>query len=253
MASFLSDPSFLAAHEAPLEFRFQSSVGHEVTFTTPAGASVGGGYYVPQRVGVKVGLVMVHEWWGLNDYIKREAVRLHEATGYAVLAVDLYDGHVASTPDEAGKLMAAVDQHAASYTVTSAVRALKRGTFGPAVAKVGSIGWCFGGGWSLQTAIQGGPDVKACVMYYGYPDLTPGDLSKLHGPVLMMEALKDKWITPQVVAKFKTAMKSAGKSLTVRTYSADHAFANPSNPHYDRKDAVDAMAATLQFYRRTLG
>jgi carboxymethylenebutenolidase len=89
-------------------------------------------------------------------------------------------------------------------------------------------------------------------MYYGMPDDDPAHLARLKAPVLLIEALQDKWISPEVVGKFKVAMRDAHRSLTVRTYEADHAFANPSNPHYKRNDADDAMAATLRFLKRHL-
>ncbi len=247
MNAFAANPAFLAAHQAPLPFKFRSRQGRSVEF--PGGA----GYFVGARPGVKTAIVMVHEWWGLNDYVKRQAIQLHEKTGYAVLAVDLYGGQVAKTPQEAGKLMGSVDATKATTEVEGAVKALTSGRLGARFTKLGAIGWCFGGGWSLQTAIQGGPVVKACVMYYGMPDDDPAHLAKLHAPVLLVEALKDKWISPEVVAKFKIAMANAHRSLTVRTYNDDHAFANPSSPHYAAADANDAMAATLRFFKTHLG
>jgi carboxymethylenebutenolidase len=250
MSVFLSDPSFMNAHERPLPFRFQSSEGKTVSFSGPDGTH--SGYFVKAAHGVKTAIVMVHEWWGLNDYIRKEAVKLHELTGYGVLAVDLYQGKVAQTPQEAGALMQAVDPGAATETVKDAVLALDSGSLGEKFSKLGSIGWCFGGGYSLQTAIQGGAHVKACVMFYGLPDDSPEDLAKLKAPVLLIEALKDKWISPEVVGKFEVAMKGADRSLTVKTYDADHGFANPSNPHYAKQDTSDAMARTLRFFHRYL-
>lgn len=251
MASFLKDPAFIASHLAPLPFKFQSSEGRRVEFPDATGGTAQG-YYVAPATGVRTAIVMVHEWWGLNDYIKKTAVDLHNQTGYAVLAVDLYGGHVATDPQEAGQLMGSVVGTAATSVVKGAVDDLANGRLGPRFDHIGTIGWCFGGGWSLQAAIQGGSKVQACVMYYGMPDDKPEDLARLRAPVLLVEALQDKWISPEVVAKFKSAMAAAHRSLTVRTYDADHAFANPSNPKYQRGDAEDAMAATLRFFRAHL-
>jgi carboxymethylenebutenolidase len=251
MKSFLSDPSFIAAHLTPLPFKFQSSEGHSVDFPEANGGTAHG-YFVGPRAGVRTAIVMVHEWWGLNDYIKKTAVDLHDKTGYGVLAVDLYGGQVASDPQEAGKLMGSVDSTAATAVVKGAVDDLADGHFHTRFSHIGAIGWCFGGGWSLQAAIQGGPKVQACVMYYGMPDDDQSHLAMLHAPVLLVEALEDKWISPEVVAKFKASMAEAHRSLTVRTYEADHAFANPSNPKYHRADAADAMAATLRFFKKYL-
>src|SRR5579859_7634055 len=100
MAKFASDPAFIAAHLTPLPFHFASRQGRSVSY--PAGDSDASGYFVAPNPGIHTAIVMVHEWWGLNDYIKHEAVALHDRTGYAVLALDLYNGHVATNPEEAG-------------------------------------------------------------------------------------------------------------------------------------------------------
>jgi carboxymethylenebutenolidase len=252
MNAFAADPAFVASHLAPLPFKFQGREGKMLDFPDSAGG-MASAYYVPPKGGVRTAILMVHEWWGLNDYIKREAVRLHNKLGYGVLAVDLYGGQVAATPDEAGKLMAGVDPAKCKAIVGGAVQSLTDGVFGTKFNRVGTIGWCFGGGYSLQAAIAGGDRVQACVMYYGMPDDDPAQLARLKAPVLLVEALEDKWISPEVVAKFKASMHEAHRSLAVRTYEADHAFANPSNPKYMKGDAEDAMAATLRFFRSHLG
>jgi carboxymethylenebutenolidase len=252
MGAFLNDPSFVNAHLAPLPFKFQGHGGKRVTIHTQSGIE-SKCYYVPPAAGVTTAVVMVHEWWGLNDYIKREAFRLHDATGYGVFAMDLYGGQVATTPQEAGKLMGAVKEADAKVVITNVLYMLETGQLGPTFTKIGTIGWCFGGGWSLQTAIAGGDKVKACVMFYGMPDDKPEDLQRLQAPVLMVEAMKDKWISPTVVGEFRKSMRENHRSLTVRTYNEDHAFANPSNPHYSKADADDAMDATLRFFKDHLG
>ncbi|AIE85290.1 Dienelactone hydrolase family [Fimbriimonas ginsengisoli Gsoil 348] len=252
MSSFAADPAFVAAHLAPLPMRFAARAGKNVSFRTSDGKTALGFYVPPARKGAP-GIVMVHEWWGLNDYIRREAERLHDELGYGVLAVDLYEGKVATTPQEAGKLMQAVRPDRAKAIVHGAVNALKDGELGNRFAKVGSIGWCFGGGWSLQAAIQGGPAVKACVMYYGMPDTDPADLKRLKAPVLLVWATRDGWINKGVVDGFKTAMANAKKPLTVLPFDADHGFANPSNPKYDKVSGDKAWQATISFYKTHLG
>jgi carboxymethylenebutenolidase len=249
MSVFLSDPAFIQAHQNPLPFKFKSAEGHTVSFSGTGGAH--SGYFVASP-NSKTAIVMIHEWWGLNDYIKREAVRLHAATGYAVLAVDLYNGKTATDRDTAGKLMAAVDEGASTATVRDAVGALTSGELGAKFRQLGTIGWCFGGGWSLRTAIQGGPAVRACVVYYGMPDDSPEDLNRLKAPVLFIEALQDKWINPELVGKFKTAMAGAHKSFSLVTYDADHGFANPSNPVFNKADATDAMDRSIKFLKSNL-
>jgi len=251
MSPFVSDPAFVASHLPPAPLNFTPQAGKMVHFTT-ADKKEANGFFVPANKPNEPVLIMVHEWWGLNDYIKREAEMYHFKLGYAVLAVDLYDGKVATTPADAGKYMQGVNPAHATATLDGAVSALKDGAFGTKFTKAGTIGWCFGGGWSHRAAIEGGPFVKACVMYYGMPDTTPADLAKLKAPVLMIWAKKDQWINENVVSGFKSAMNAAHRPLTVVPYDAGHGFANPSNPIYDKAATADAEAKTLAFFKQNL-
>lgn len=251
MVAFLADPKFMAAHEAPLPFKFRGELGKDVTYDVAGGASAHA-YYVAPQSGAKSAIVLVHEWWGLNNYIKREAEQLQRETGYAVLALDLYDGKVASTPADAGAYMRAASEARDVSIVEAGLKALKSGKFGFKPTAVGSVGYCFGGGWSHRVAILGKKFVKACVIYYGMPDTRPASLADLSAPVLMFEGRKDAWINDKVVADFSEAMKKAGKSLEVHAYDADHAFANPSNPHYDQSSASDAHAREIAFFKSNL-
>ena len=246
MSAFVADPAFVAKHPAPPALAWRPAAGKDVTFPAKDGTA-GKGFYVP---GTKGAVVMVHEWWGLNDYIKREAERLHAKTGYAVLAVDLYDGRVATSPKEAGELMNGMNAARGKAIASGAVAALTNGTLGARYARLGTIGWCFGGGWSLQTAEIGGTRVKAAVAYYGMP---PEDVAPLRAPVLFVWAKQDGWINAKVVDGFKAKMRAAKKPLTVLAYDADHAFANPSNPKYQKGDADDAMRKAVAFLKRGLG
>lgn len=252
MAAFVADPEFVAAHPAPLPLRFAPQAGKDVSFKAADGTKAHG-FYVPPKTPKSPAIVMVHEWWGLNDYVKQQAERLHDELGYAVLAVDMYDGKVAKSPQEAGALMQGVDTKRATAIVKGAMVDLQRGDLGTKVRRIGTIGWCFGGGWSHQAAIQGGPAVKACVMYYGMPDTNQADLRQLKAPVLMVWATQDKWINKTVVDGFKTAMAKAKKPLTVLPYDVDHGFANPSNPKHNEADTQQAWAKTIAFYRKNLG
>jgi carboxymethylenebutenolidase len=130
---------------------------------------------------------------------------------------------------------------------------LKKGHFVDHADKIGSVGYCFGGGWSYQTAVQGGKDVQACVMFYGMPDTSPGAIGALKAPVLMIWAKQDQWINQQVVDGFKTAMDTAHKSLEVIPYDAGHGFANPSAPSYNETAAKDARVHELEFLKKHLG
>jgi len=252
MTPFLTDPSFLAAHLTPKEYTYKGKDGSSITIKDANGKDAGA-FYVAPAPGNKTAIIMVHEFWGLNEFIKQEAQKVHDATGYAVLAVDLYEGKVGKTAQEARQYMSSVDKTRATAIVSGAVKDLKRGDLGVRFGKIGTVGFCFGGGWSHETAIQGGKNVQACVVYYGMPDLQPSELAKLKAPVLMIHATKDQWINDKVVSDFQSAMKSSGKSLEVLHYDANHAFANPSNPIYDKKSADDAFEHVIAFYKKNLG
>ena len=246
MARFADDPKFALAHAKPRALRYAPTTGKAVTFPAKDGTPARG-FYVP---GKKAALVMCPEYWGLNDYIRREAERYHAATGYAVLAVDLYDGKVATDPQTAGQYMKESNPARDAAIVGGAVAALQKGALGAKFAKLGTVGWCFGGGWSLNAAAAGGRAVKAAVAYYGMP---PQDVAPIRAPVLFVWATQDGWINRDVVDGFKGRMAAARKPLTVLPYDAAHAFANPSNPKYGAAAAKDANAKTLAFLKKNLG
>lgn len=199
---------------------------------------------LPEGPGPHPGVIVIHEWWGLNVHIKHWTDRL-AADGYAAIAVDLYGGEVATTPDEAMALMKKADpekakaQLAAAHTLLATdprVQAPKRGV----------IGWCFGGGWSLQSAITL-DDLDAAVIYYGRLVEDPEALAKIEAPIFGVFGERDKGIPPEAVASWKAAMESAGRDLQVVTYDAEHAFANPSGAHYDAEAAADAWGKVRSF------
>ena len=193
---------------------------------------------------------MFHEWWGLNDYIKQEAVRLSKKLGVSVVAIDLYDGKVAATREDAAQYMQGLKPERASAIIGGAYEGF------PPDSRIATIGWCMGGGWAMQAAMNPAPldsndaRIKGCVIYYGMPETDQTKLSRLHCPILGIFAKKDQWINPKVVSDFEAAMKKAKKKLTVHSYDADHAFANPSNPGFDKKATEDAMKHTEIFLRK---
>lgn len=194
-------------------------------------------------------VVVVHEWWGLNAHIEHWSDRLAE-DGYAALAVDLYGGRVATTPDQAMAMMRTVDDARAKEILTAAHRFLKED---PRVAATrrGVIGWCFGGGWSLQQAILQ-PDLDAAVIYYGRLVTDETLLAGIHARLLGVFANRDPSIPPTAVAGFVTALQRAGKTIELHQYDADHAFANPSGAHYDTVAASDAWSHVRTFLAATL-
>lgn len=194
----------------------------------------------------KRGILVIHEWWGLNDHIKGWADRFADM-GYRAMAIDLYDGKVATDPDSAKKIMGTIDQDAANAKHRATLAALKAPN-----RKLATIGWCFGGGQSLQATLQEPEAIDATVIYYG-PLVTDADqLSFIKGPVLGIFAKQDTSITPEKVKAFEQAMKAAGKRLELHMYDAKHAFANPSGHGYDSKAANEAWGVTKKFLAKNL-
>lgn len=194
-------------------------------------------------------IIVVHEWWGLNDNIKAVTDR-YAGEGYTVLAVDLF-GRVATTPDTAMVLYqtAMKDVPAGEANLAAAIAYLK----GQGATKIGSVGYCFGGHWSLRTGLVGGADLKAVVMYYGAPITDRTQLARLRAPVLGLFGGLDKGIPVDSVRAMETQMKSMGRPVTINVYAdANHAFANPSGQAYNAAAATDAWEKTLAFFRTNL-
>jgi len=195
-------------------------------------------------------VLLIHEWWGLNDQIKSVAAEFAKL-GYVALAVDLYNGEVAETREKAQSLMQGVDRREATQTLTTWIHWLR--SHERTTGKVATIGWCFGGGWSLNASIAA--PVDATIIYYGAVDKPAEQLESLDGPVLGHFATRDQWINEDMVGGFKEAMRKAGKAdmLTVHWYDANHAFANPTGSRYDAEDAALAWERTRQFLDQHIG
>ncbi len=208
--------------------------------------------YLSRPAGVDApvpGIVVIHEWWGLNDNVKHWSDRL-AAEGYAALAVDLYGGEVATEPDGAMELMKGVDQEQALAILDAARRYLSEDAAIQA-PKVASIGWCFGGGYSLRLAIAD-PELAAAVVYYGFPVLDEEELGRIEANMLLIYADRDKSIPPAKVQALDAALTKVGVTHELHTYDADHAFANPSNAVYDHDAASKAWAEVKDFLKSEL-
>src|ERR1035438_7778795 len=213
--------------------------------------SVQGVLYTPAGKGPFPALVVVHEWWGLNDWVKDQASKLADQ-GYVSLAVDLYRGKVATTPDEAHEIMRGVPEDRAKRDLHAAVEFLKSQS---TVRKdrIGSIGWCMGGGYALDVALQE-PDLAATVINYGHLATDTDALKKINASILGSFGGQDRGITPDDVHKFEQTMKQLGKRVDIKVYDdAGHAFENPNNKDgYRAADAADAWKRTVDFLAMTL-
>ena len=244
MKIFVHDPVFLSAHESPLPFNYVDAAGKMISFSTSDGKNASA-YEIKTSIPTTNYLFVFHEWWGLNDYIKLRTDDLQKSIGNVnVIAIDMYDGKIATVADSAGAYMSAVKDARLESIINGAI------TYAGKTARIATIGWCFGGGLSLKGTSLAGKQAVGCVMYYGMPITEVNKLKELNCDVLGIFASKEKWISPQVVAQFEKDMKSAGKNLTVKNYDAEHAFANPSNPHYDKVAAADANANALEFLKK---
>ena len=243
-ANLARDKAFRKAHPDPLPYQLNHDPGTLQLFPTPDGKT-GAAYVLNSAHPSDQYLLVFHEWWGLNAYIRQMCQKLQHDLGgnIHVWALDLYDGKTATTADEAGKLMQGVSDARARAIIQGALNQL------PKQANIYTIGWCFGGGWSLQAALMGGTRTDGCVMYYGMPEKDINRLKHLHTDVLGIFAAQDGWINPKVVAQFEADMKAAGKKLTVYSYDAVHGFANPSNPKHNEQATRDAYRHTLEYLK----
>ena len=240
-----SDPRFIMSHDEPLPLHYVSERGKDVYFKTASGADA----HAWESKAVKNTrgwIFVIHEWWGLNDHIKQTAEKLGDELGVNVLALDLYDGKVATTQEDALKTMQAASKDRIMEIIAAAFAHA-----GPD-ARVFTIGWCFGGGWSLQTAIAGGKQVAGCIMYYGQPESDVEKLKKLNCDVIGFFGNLDQWPSPKMVDDFVANMDKAGKNLNVNRYEATHAFANPSNPKFNKEATEDAWKKVIAFVKARL-
>lgn len=159
-----------------------------------------------------------------------------------MLAIDLYGGKVTNDPKQAGELMQSIDQDKANAKLKAALDYLKSSD-----RKVATLGWCFGGGQSLQASLVDPDAVSATVIYYGELVADEKQLKTLQAPLLGIFALNDDWITPEKVETFTATMADLAKSIEIRSFDADHAFANPSSPNYHSDAAREAWLITDGF------
>lgn len=245
-ALFAQDDNFNMSHPDPLPYVHQSEVGKMITFKTPDGKEANA-YLIMAKKKTDNWVFVFQEWWGLNDHIKRESEKLFTDLGNVnVLALDMYDGKLATVAADAGKYMGEFKQDRGNAIVNGALEYAGKN------AKVGTIGWCFGGGQSMQASLTAGKQAAGCVIYYGMPESDVEKLKTLNADVLNIWPTQDQWINKEMIDKFEANMKTAGKKVITKAYDADHAFANPSNPKFNTGFTADAYKHTLEFFRARL-
>jgi len=196
-------------------------------------------------------IIVIHEWWGLNDGVRAMADRL-AGLGYIVLAVDLYGSETAAGPEQARQLMMNVVENPdrATENIRQAYEFLEGVAGAPRIA---SLGWCFGGGWSLNTALLFPDELDAAVIYYGQVTDNEAKLELLNMPILGHFAAEDTGIPVESVQRFEKALKNLGKNYDIEIYpNVGHAFANPTGRNYDAETAEKAWERTVAFLDRHL-
>jgi len=235
-------PGFAALHMAPAYYKLENPTGTMVSFKAEGGEAKG--YFIKSKKKSNKWLFVIQEWWGLNDNIKKEAETFAQELGDVnILALDMYDGKVASVPDSAMQYM----RNAKSERLEAIVKGGL--AYAGTDAKIYTVGWCFGGGWSLQTTLLAGKQAAGCVMYYGRPETNVDRLKTINCDIVGFFANQDKGIPPTVVDAFEKTMKEIGKNIAINRYDAGHGFANPSNPVYNKAATEDAHTKTIAFLK----
>ena len=207
--------------------------------------------YKPAGDGPFPALVVIHEWWGLNDWVKQQADRFAQL-GYVALAIDLYRGQVATTPDEAHEIMRGVPEDRAQRDLLAAVKYLS--SLNTVNAKrIGTIGWCMGGGYALDLAVAD-PKLRVAVINYGHLASDDATLKKIHASILGIFGGQDRGIPPADVKKFQKQMQGLNKKVDIHIFpDAGHAFENPNNTQgYRKGDAEQAEKITERFLASNL-
>lgn len=222
------------------------------TVQFPSGGEQVSGYLArPDTPGRHAALVVIHEWWGLVPWVKEQAEKF-AGEGFVALAVDLYRGQTATTPEVAHELSRGLPQDRALRDLKAAVDFLaNRPEVDP--KRIGVVGWCMGGGLAIQLAIHE-PRLAACIVNYGALPTDPEAIQAIRCPVLGNFGAEDRGIPPAAVRSFEQAMQKAGKSVDIKIYpGAGHAFENPNNTRgYVAEAARDAWQRMVAFLRRTL-
>ncbi len=241
LAALLLLPPAIAAGPIEVTYPSGSETVHGLLYT-PAGSDTG----------KHPAVIVIHEWWGLNDWVKQQAADLTEH-GYVALAVDLYRGQVASDPDTAHQLSRGLPEDRGIRDLKAA-DAFLRADKHVDPTRIGAIGWCMGGGYTVNFAVAD-PKLKAVVVNYGPLPTDDTSLARIHAAVLGNYGALDKGIPAASVESFAASLKKMGKTVDIKIYpDAGHAFENPNNTAgYKAGDAADAHSRSLHFLAKELG
>jgi carboxymethylenebutenolidase len=246
MAEWAQDPRFQAAHAEPVTTPM-TLMGKNIRFKVADGKK-GNAYLVKAKRKSDKWLFVYQEWWGLNDHIRNQADQFYTNLDGAVnvMAIDMYDGKSTADRKEAANLMQGVNETRLEALVRGAQKRAGNG------ARIASVGWCFGGGWSLKSALITEKQSVGCIIYYGMPVREVERLKTLNTDVLGIFATEE-WISKEIVEDFAAKMKEAGKSLNYKIFPGVHGFANPSNPKHDVAASKEAFEMSVGYLKGKFG
>jgi carboxymethylenebutenolidase len=236
---------FDKAHSTPQPINYQpGKFSTTITFATLDGTKASA-FYVPAKNPTREALVIFPELWGVNDHIKKEAEAWQERLGgnIDVYVIDLYDGQIATTPEDAAKLSASVSK--------DRTEAIVKGLFSEigATKRVATMGWCMGAERAFKAAINDGQQVQvaATVMYFDVPRVDDGEMKNLKADVIYIGAVNDNFITKETADHFEQQVTGSGHKFERHDFNAPHAFANPDNPNFRGKEAIEAQTYVVSF------
>lgn len=236
-------PTFASMHPNVKKASQEPLLGSMIQYKTSDGL-MANGYFIPSKKKSKKWLIVIQEWWGLNENIKHEADKYSkDLQDMNILAVDMYDGKVAAKADSAAKIMRSVDMNRLTNIIRGAI------TLAGDKASIYTVGWCFGGMWSLQSAILAGSQAKGTIMFYGRPENDLEKLKSIQCDVIGFFGNLDRSPAPAMVTEFENNMKAVGKNLVTHKYEAGHGFANPSNPSFNADAAADSYSKAIAFLK----
>jgi carboxymethylenebutenolidase len=221
-----------------------------VTFQAKSGAEASGEIALPAGEGKAPGVVLLQEWWGINDHIRSLLGRLAEA-GFVACAPDLYHGKIAKDAETAGKMMGELDWPKAMDEIAGAAAYVA--SHPRSNGKVGVTGFCLGGALTLAATTMV-PQFAAAVAFYGVPGAGKADWSKVKAPIMAHFAARDEWAKPSLAEDIKKELETRGQKMVLHVYDADHAFVNDTRPEvYNAEAAKLAWTRSMEFLHQHLG